>query len=105
MYEEFIAERLMRLRTAKGVSAREMSLDIGQNCSYINRIENRKAMPSMLGFFYICEYLGVTPGEFFADNAFSDGRSLILAKEIDLLTPSQKDIVMGIIEELKKSGK
>ena len=40
MYEEQIAKRLALLRTAKGVSAREMSLDIGQNSSYINRIEN-----------------------------------------------------------------
>lgn len=44
-----------------------MSLAIGQNSSYINRIENQRAFPSMQGFFYICEYLGVTPGAFFAD--------------------------------------
>ena len=31
MYEDLIAKRLAHLRTAKGVSAREMSLDIGQN--------------------------------------------------------------------------
>ena len=65
MYEDLIAKRLAHLRTAKGVSAREMSLDIGQNGSYINRIENGKSMPSMQGFLYICEYLGVTPKDFF----------------------------------------
>ena len=42
MYEEFFADRLSELRTEKNVSAREMSLAIGQNASYINRIENRK---------------------------------------------------------------
>ena len=54
----------------KNVSAREMSLAIGQNSSYINRIENKLTQPSMQCFFYICEYLGVSPAEFFdTDNA------------------------------------
>ena len=66
MYEELLAERLAKLREEKNISAREMSLSIGQNASYINRIENKQALPSMQGFFYICEYLTVTPEEFFA---------------------------------------
>ena len=45
MYEEFFVERLSKLREDLNVSAREMSLAIGQNESYINRIENRKAFP------------------------------------------------------------
>ncbi|MBP0977522.1 MAG: helix-turn-helix transcriptional regulator, partial [Oscillospiraceae bacterium] len=57
--------RLSRLRLAKGVSARDMSLSIGQNPGYINNIENGKALPSMSLFFFICEYLGITPQEFF----------------------------------------
>ena len=32
---------------------------------YINNIENKKSLPSMQSFLYICEYLGVTPQEFF----------------------------------------
>ena len=65
MYEDFLPERLAQLRTQKGVSARDMSLSIGQANNYINNIENKKALPSMQSFFYICEYLGITPQEFF----------------------------------------
>lgn len=65
MYENFIPERLAELRTRKGVSARDMSLSLGQENNYINNIENKKSLPSMPSFFYICEYLGVTPQEFF----------------------------------------
>jgi transcriptional regulator with XRE-family HTH domain len=65
MYEDFFSERLAGLRTAKGVSARDMSLSIGQSANYINKIENQKAYPSMTAFFYICEYLGITPKDFF----------------------------------------
>lgn len=65
MYEEQFPIRLAKLRTEKGVSARDMSLSIGQNAGYINNIENGKALPSMAGFFFICEYLSITPQEFF----------------------------------------
>ena len=50
MYEEFFSRRLAQLRAQKGVSAREMSLAIGQNSSYINRIENQRAFPRLLQF-------------------------------------------------------
>lgn len=62
--EETFASRLTSLREQKKVSAREMSLDLGQNGSYINRIENRKAFPSMQCFFYICDYLQISPAAF-----------------------------------------
>lgn len=65
MYEEFFPIRLARLRTQKGVSAREMSLSLGQADNYINSIENKKTFPSMQSFFYICEYLRITPQQFF----------------------------------------
>ncbi|MDD2627205.1 MAG: helix-turn-helix transcriptional regulator, partial [Candidatus Methanomethylophilus sp.] len=55
--------RLARLRELKGVSARDMSLSIGQNPGYINNIETGKSKPSLEGILYICEYLGVTPSE------------------------------------------
>ena len=61
MYEEFVPERLAKLRLQKGVSARDMSLSLGQANNYINNIENKKSLPAMQSFFYICEYLGVTP--------------------------------------------
>ena len=64
----YFGERLAKLRTAKGVSAREMSLSIGQSENYINKIENRKTLPSFTVFFYICEYLGISPQDFFDEN-------------------------------------
>lgn len=71
MYEDFLSVRLTQLRMQKGVSARDMSLSLGQANNYINSIENKKMLPSMSAFFYICEYLDVSPQEFFDDgNAF-----------------------------------
>lgn len=65
MNKQEFSERLSTLRINKGVSARDMSLSIGQSAGYINNIENGVNYPSMQVFFYICEYLGITPLEFF----------------------------------------
>ena len=51
MYEEFVPERLAKLRLQKGVSARDMSLSLGQANNYINNIENKKSLPAMKKIF------------------------------------------------------
>jgi len=51
LYENDFAKRLSELRIQKGVSARDMSLSLGQNSGYINHIENRQAYPSIPVFF------------------------------------------------------
>ena len=74
MYVEEFQARLSKLRNEKGVSARDMSLSIGQNPGYIHNIENGKALPSMSVFFFICDYLGISPSEFFdVDNKPTKG--------------------------------
>ena len=65
MDKKTFAERLAQLRTEKGISARDMSLSIGQSPNYITSIESGRNLPSMTAFFYICEYLHITPVEFF----------------------------------------
>ena len=74
MTKEEFALRLAKLRQARSVSARDMSLSMGQSPSYISSIENGSAFPSMTGFFYICDYLHVTLGEFFAEDVWRSRR-------------------------------
>lgn len=62
---EFIVNRIVALRQQKGVSARDMSLSLGQNPNYINKIEKGQARPSLDGLQYICDYFGFTYFEFF----------------------------------------
>ena len=49
-YENF-ALRLSKLREEKDVSARDMSIKLGQNPAYINNIETNKALPSLSMLF------------------------------------------------------
>ncbi len=64
---QFIRERISILRMKKNVSEYRMSTDLGHSKSYIQSISSGRAMPSMSEFLYICEYLGVTPKDFFDD--------------------------------------
>lgn len=63
--QDFIAKRVRVLRGDRGVTAQGMSLDLGQNKSYINKIENKRNSLSVEGLYYICEYFGITFNEFF----------------------------------------
>jgi len=101
MYEDLFHERLTTLRTQKGVSARDMSLSLGQSESYINKIENKKSLPSMTGFFYICEYLNVPPKDFFDDEVRFPTKLNDLINESKKLNNGQLEHLLAIVKDLK----
>lgn len=105
MFEDFFVDRLTSLRNQKNVSAREMSLALGQNESYINRIENRLAFPSMQFFFYICEYFQITPQEFFDEKNPAPGKINQISEEIKNLDDFQLDTVMAVVKGLQHKTK
>lgn len=100
MDNNYIAERIAQLRTEKNVSAREMSLALGQNESYINRIENYKALPSMQCFLYICDYLNITPRDFFDKGTPNPEKLSTLIVELQKLNTHQLDILTELIKEM-----
>ena len=99
-YMSWFPERLSALRMEKGVSARDMSLSLGQSESYINKIENRRTLPSMAGFFYICEYLGVTPCEFFDAQTTSPTRRTAMVQAFEKLSPQKAEHILQLVLDL-----
>lgn len=99
---EWFYHRLTELRMQKGVSARDMSLSLGQSESYINKIENRRTLPSFTGFLYICEYFGITPREFFNHEAASPRLTRELLAELEKLTPEQTEHILQIIKDINQ---
>ena len=101
MYETQFPLRLAQLRARKGVSARDMSLSLGQNAGYINNIESGKALPSMSSFFYICEYLNITPSSFFDSETDNPEQLQQLIQKMKKLNEEQlasiENLVDGII--------
>lgn len=103
MSNDFFGRRLTQLRMAKGVSARDMSLSLGQSAGYINTIENRKGLPSMTMFFYICEYLGIFPKEFFDDGNLHPTLQRELIEDLQALDGEQLTHIQAIVKGLKKA--
>lgn len=102
MDEKDFALRLATLRTKKNVSAREMSLAIGQNQGYINHIETGQGTPSLSGIFYICEYLGITPNEFFDFELSNPAKLHKINEYLKQLNDEQLDIIEKLLENMIK---
>lgn len=101
MYDEQIfGKRIEQLRLEKNVSAREMSLALGQNPSYINRIENGHALPSLSIFFYICDYLQIAPKDFFNEEKNNFYHTGELIREIQKLNGPQVQHLLAIIKDI-----
>lgn len=99
---DFLRARLSQLRISKRVSARDMSLSLGQSESYINKIENGKALPSMEVFFYICDYFGMTPQDFFSTEMGSMVNIRELIQQMALLNEEAISALRIIINEMTK---
>ena len=92
--------RLAQLRQNKNISARQMSLDLGLNSGYIQNIESGKALPRMAVFLDICEYLEVTPSEFFDTDAKNPAKLQELTKDLKQLDEGQLDSIQTLVNGL-----
>ena len=88
MIEKMFAKRLSELRMLKNVSAREMSLAIGQNQGYINNIENGNNLPS-------------TPMDFFDFDAHNPKKLSSLYDDLKSLNDEQLEIICSMVKNLK----
>ncbi|MBQ4629790.1 MAG: helix-turn-helix transcriptional regulator [Clostridia bacterium] len=95
MEEKDISLRLAKLRTKEKVSAREMSLAIGQN-----HIETGNATPSLAGLSYICEYLGITMSEFFDFDSCNPTKLNKINEYLKKLDDEQLEIVENLVKNL-----
>lgn len=100
--EQFIGNRITQLREWKAISERKMSLDLGHSPSYIHSIVCGRALPSMSEFLYICEYLGVTPMEFFDDG---QNASTLRQRAIDYIRTmpdSDVELFLKLFERIRE---
>lgn len=100
MDEKDFALRLAQLREKKNVSAREMSLAIGQNPGYINNIESGKSLPSLPGVFYICDYLGLSVSEFFDLDAKNPTKLNAIINDLKMLDDAQLENIANLVKGL-----
>jgi len=100
--KDFIRKRITELRLARGISERKMSLDLGHSTSYVRSITAGRTLPSMTEFLYICEYLSVTPEEFFNEGyAFTETKQKIIDR-VQAMTNEEADLLLQYIDFLDK---
>ena len=102
MFEDFFCDRLAKLRLEKGVSAREMSLSLGQSACYINKIENHNTLPSLNVFFYICEYFDISPKDFFDEKKTNPSLINEINNELKNLDENQLNCIFNLIKSICK---
>lgn len=92
MEVDFVARRITELRMKKNVSEQQMSRDMGHGRSYIQNISSGRVNPSMPEFLYMCDYLGVTPKDFFDEG--TDDPALVRRAYEGLKKLDERDLQM-----------
>lgn len=99
MYDDLFRRKLIEIRQEKGLSARNLSLQLGKSTNYIKDIESGKSLPTMRMFFELCECLETEPIQFFEEDTSYKNEALYHI--ITTLPPKKADIVTNLAKELE----
>lgn len=96
-----IAENIKRLRKLKGLSQKQVSVDIGIPQGQYSLVENGKVMPTIPTLEKIADVFEVSIAEFFKTNSEEDTVNLPLLEKIkilDTLEADEKDALLKLID-------
>ena len=100
---DFVRKRITELRMLNGKSEYQLSYDMGHSKNYIHNLVAGHFQPSVTELLYLIDLLGVTPRDFFDEEA--DYRNPVIAKEIidSIKDMDEEDLkaVLGVVRRLK----
>ena len=102
MDSSYISKRITQLRLKKNIAEHRMSLDLGHSRSYMQGISSGRAFPSMTEFLAICEYLGVTPRDFFEEENENPRLVSQITAKSKGLPDEDLSLVLSLIERLSR---
>lgn len=102
MDTKFVRDRITQLRLQKGVSEYKMSYDLGHSRSYVYNISSGKSLPPLAEFLLICDYFGITPGEFFDDTSENPALLQTAIEELRKLDDDDLMLIIGHIRRLTR---
>lgn len=102
--EDFVRNRLTELRQNKGVSEYKMSLDLGHSKGYIQGISSGRALPSLAEFLYICDYLGISPVDFFDEESAYPEQINRIAEKMKTLSEADLNIIETLVDRLSHAN-
>lgn len=93
-----IIERIGYFRTRAKLSQKSLSVGIGMNIGYINRLESKKDfLPSLEVLLRIIEICGTTEEEFFYGSVDSYENDKLLIEKLSKLTPEKKEALLKFL--------
>lgn len=98
MDKMFIKERYANIRNAHNISARKLSMELGQSSEYINQIETGKNMPSVEGLINFCEYFNITLTEFFNEELKYPIQYKDIIEELNKLDALELEQIINLIK-------
>lgn len=102
MTEQFIRERITELRTKKGISEYKMSLDLGHSRSYMQGISSGRTLPSLSEFLYICDYLEISPKDFFDDSIENPALLQSVCDKLKELNEDDLIALLGLLNRMTR---
>lgn len=102
MDRSYIKDRYAKIRLAHGISARKLSIELGQSSEYINQIESGKNMPSVEGLFNFCNYFNMTIGAFFEDRFNYPVEYAAIIEELNKMDSLTVNYVLGLLKIINK---
>ncbi len=100
-YDDIIF-RIGYFRNKHHLSARELSLRMGENESFINRLERKQVALKMETILNFCELLEIELEEFFYCKPENYKKDIQILKEINSLSNENKDVIINLVRKLKK---
>lgn len=97
----FVQRRITELRMQKGISELKMSRDLGHSDGYIHHIVAGRSMPSLTEFFYICDYLDVSPSAFFTGGGEGNLLAQMITAEIQDMPEDELKLLLQLIHKIK----
>lgn len=101
MEPDYITKRITELRLKKGIAEHRMSLELGHSRSYIQSISSGRALPSLTEFLAICDYLNVSPKDFFDEKNPNPVLIEEIMEKLKNLSDSDLTIILTMINRLQ----
>lgn len=94
----FLRDRISQLRVDNHLSEYALSYAIGRSRGYITSISTGRILPSWSKFFALCDYLSLSPSEFFDPEREEDHVITEIVSELKNLTKEQQTAFLEVIK-------
>ena len=105
MIENYVKQRIIKLRISKNISARKLSIELGQGQNYITHIENGQSSISLESLENICDYFGISVSDFFDEKTEYPLQYRKIIEELNKLDSIELEKVFDMIKMITANKK